>query len=155
MKLAEALSSRSEAIKKLESLRTRIRANALYQEGDKPQEDASALLDEASEVLASLEDLTRRINVTNTAATLESGQTLTAAIARRDHLRQKASLLSSAADAASGNGLSGIRQMRSELRVMSALDVQRVRGDADSVARELRQLDLQIQEANWRFDLVE
>jgi len=156
MKLAEALSSRAEAVKRLASLRARIRANAKYQEGEEPQEDAVALLKESDTVLDSLENLTKRINLTNTTAKLASGDTITAAMARRDMLRLKASLLVEAADAASGTTANQWqRQTRSELRNLSALDVREIRKSADDVAAELRLLDLAIQEANWQFDLVD
>jgi hypothetical protein len=52
VKLAEALSLRADATRRVEQLRTRIVANARFQEGEEPTEDAAALLAEASAVLA-------------------------------------------------------------------------------------------------------
>jgi hypothetical protein len=62
-----------------------------------PAEDAAQLLAEAGEVLAALESLIRRINRTN--ATVEMGQdgTLTDALARRDVLRLRHSVVTAAA----------------------------------------------------------
>lgn len=65
MKLAEALSLRADATRRVEQLRTRIVANARFQEGEEPTEDAAALLAEAGAVLDELEGLIRRINRTN------------------------------------------------------------------------------------------
>jgi len=155
MKLAEALAQRADGLKKLASLRSRIEANATYQEGEAPKEDANELLGEVSTVLDTLEGLMRRINITNTTAKLGSGDTLTAAIARRDILRLRVAVLNEAASAGSGSRGSWGRQLRSELRTMSAVDVQQLRKDADEISVQLRELDLAIQEANWQFDLVD
>ena len=46
-------------------------------------------------------------------------------------------------------------QLRSELATLSALDVPALRGQTDAISQELRKLDLQIQEANWKVDLVD
>ena len=156
MKLAEALAMRSDARKRFEQLRTRAQANARYQEGEPPAEDAPALLAEADRVLAELEDLIRRINRTNAATVLDGQMTVTDAIARRDVLRWRHALYTSVADAGSGGSGPGmIRQMRSELRYVSAVTVSELRTAADEVAREHRELDVRIQQANWETDLMD
>lgn len=83
MKLAEALSLRANATRRIESLRTRIVSNARYQEGEDPAEDASALLVDADNALREYEDLIRRINRTNAATVIDAAGTLTDALARR------------------------------------------------------------------------
>src|SRR5690349_9165687 len=98
MKLAEALALRADAARRVEQLRARIAASARYQEGEAPAEDAGALLAEAAEALGTLESLIRRINRTN-AVTVVDGQTLTDALARRDVLRLRHGLVTSAANA--------------------------------------------------------
>ncbi len=153
MKLAEALALRSDLQRAAASLRARIEQNARYQEGEPPAEDANALLLEAATTLGKLESLIVSINLTNAGVTLADGTSMTAALARRDVLRLRHGLLTAAADAAAGNG--GYRQMRSELREVSALDVPKIRTSADDVARELRELDGLIQEANWTNELRE
>lgn len=155
MKLAEALAARADAVRKLAELRGRIEANATYQEGEAPTEDATELLREAEATTATLEALMRRINLTNTVATMADGRTITAALARRDALRLQHSLLVAAADAASGTRSRGyLRQLRSELATVVALDVPQLRAQADEVARELRTLDLMVQETNWQVELA-
>ena len=125
-------------------------------EGEEPSEDANALLVEAAEVLDRLELLIRRINRTNASAPFTSGMTLTDALARRDVLRLRHAVLSGAADAAAGREHGGyVRQLRSELRMLAALPVADLRDRADAVARELRELDVRIQQANWEVDLVD
>ncbi|HEY3710166.1 MAG TPA: DIP1984 family protein [Amycolatopsis sp.] len=154
MKLAEALALRSDATKRVEQLRTRIVANARYQEGETPAEDAGELLAEAGSTLDELESLIRRINRTNSATPLGSG-TMTDALARRDVLRLRHSVLTAAADAAAGRAQGMGRQLRSELRYLAALPVAELRARADRVAVELRGVDVDIQRTNWEAGLLD
>jgi hypothetical protein len=154
MKLAEALALRADAARRAEQLRSRAAGSARYQEGEMPAEDAAALLAEALEVLDDLETLIRRINRTN-AATPVGGGTLTDALARRDVLRLRHGLVTSAAAAAAGEGQRGFRQLRSELKMIPAISVVELRGQADELARELREVDSAIQRTNWEADLLD
>ncbi|WP_280415063.1 DIP1984 family protein [Nocardia carnea] len=156
MKLAEALSLRADAARRVEQLRARIVGNARYQEGEEPAEDAAALLEEAGAVLAEYEVLVRRINRTNAATTIGADGTLTDALARRDALRLQHSVITDAADAAAGKNRGGYtRQLRSELKILSALPVAELRTRADGLAAQLRELDVRIQRANWEVDLLD
>jgi len=156
VKLAEALSLRANVHRHIEQLRTRIANNARYQEGEEPSEDAGALLVEADEALREFEELIRRINRTNSATAMEVDGTLTDALARRDVLRLRHHVLTTAADAAAGSNQHGYsRQLRSELKMFSALPVADLRARADQVARELRELDVRIQRTNWEVDLLD
>jgi len=154
MKLAEALALRAAASRRAEQLRSRVTSSARHQEGETPAEDAASLLAEAGEVLAELESLIRRINRTNAAIAVEGG-TLTDALARRDVLRLRHGMVTSAADAAAGDGQRGFRQLRSELKMIPALPVADLRRQADDLARQLREVDTLIQRTNWEADLLE
>ncbi|GAB3184532.1 hypothetical protein FHX75_11914 [Micromonospora palomenae] len=156
MKLGEALADRADGTRRVEQLRGRITANARFQEGETPAEDAGALLDELDEVLGRLETLIRRINRTNAAVEVPGVGTLTDALARRDVLRMRHAAVTAAADAAAGSGRGhAVRQLRSELKMLAALPVADLRGRADGLARELRELDVLIQRTNWEADLRE
>jgi hypothetical protein len=156
VKLAEALALRADATRRIEQLRTRIVANARFQEGEEPAEDAQALLAEAGAVLDELEDLIRRINRTNAATRIGPEGTITDALARRDVLRTRHSVVTAAADAAVGRSQAGMgRQLRSELKMLAALPVAQLRAQADDLARQIRELDVRIQQSNWEFDLME
>jgi hypothetical protein len=156
VKLAEALALRADATRRVEQLRTRIVANARFQEGEEPAEDAQALLAEAGAVLDELEDLIRRINRTNAATRIGPEGTITDALARRDVLRTRHSVVTAAADAAVGRSQAGMgRQLRSELKMLAALPVAQLRAQADDLARQIRELDVRIQQSNWEFDLME
>ncbi|MCX8556777.1 DIP1984 family protein [Mycolicibacterium mucogenicum] len=156
MKLAEALSLRANAVRRIEQLRVRVVGNARFQEGEEPAEDAAALLVEIDGALGDYESLIRRINLTNAANSIGADGTLTDALGRRDALRLRHHVLTTAADAAAGAGQYGYsRQLRSELKMLSALSVGDLRSQADQVAQELRALDVRIQKANWEIELLD
>ena len=156
MKLAEALALRADATRRIDQLRARIVANARFQEGEDPAEDAQALLVQVGAVVSELEQLIRRINRTNAATQIGPEGTITDALARRDMLRTRHSVVTAAADAAAGKSQIGLgRQLRSELKMFPALPVAQLRAEADDLARQIRELDVRIQQSNWEFDLME
>jgi hypothetical protein len=133
-------------------MRERLKASALVQEGESPPEDPTALLAEFESMAGELESLIARINRTNLATQLPSGGTLTDALARRDILALRQTLLRQVADAA------GERQQRyglAEIRILPTVDVGELRRRADELARERRELDTAIQETNWTTELEE
>jgi hypothetical protein len=157
MKLAEALLLRADRNRTLEQLKHRIQASARYQEGEKPPEDARELVLAASAVLDELEGLIRNINRTNSGTVMADGRTLTDALAERDVLRLRFSLLTSSAEAASGGAqrIGMLRATRSELKYLRALDVKALRQRASDTARRARELDGRIQQINWTTELEE
>jgi hypothetical protein len=94
--------------------------------------------------------LVARINRTNLRTTLADGETLTDALARRDALTLKYRSFSAVANAAGENAP---RHLRSEIRLLPAVDVAALRKQTDEFARERRELDAVIQETNWQTDL--
>ena len=86
-------------------------------------EEARDLVAAASVVLDELEVLIRNINRTNSSTVMADGRTLTDALAERDVLRLRHSMLKVSADAASGatQQVGFIRATRSELGVCVVL----------------------------------
>jgi hypothetical protein len=160
MKLAEALLLRSDRSRAFEELKARAQAVARYQQGEEPAEDASQLLADAEEAISDLEWLAGRISRTNSAVALPDGRTLADALAERDALRFRISLLAAVADAATGReprtgGTRAYRQVRPELKFIAAVHVSSLREEANKLARAHRELDAAIQKVNWTADLVE
>jgi hypothetical protein len=157
MKLAEALLLRADRNRTLEQLKQRIAVSARYQEGENPPEDARDLVGAASAVLDELEVLIRNINRTNSGTVMTDGRTVTDALAERDVLRLRYSMLKVSADAASGASQHAgfIRTTRSELTYLRALDVRELRQQASDVARRARELDARVQQVNWTTELQE
>ena len=151
MKLAEALQERADLTRRIEQLRYRLSNNVLVQEGEKPLEDPAALLEELESSFTRLEWLIARINLTNCAVKVE-GRSLTELIARRDVLSLRAEAYRRLVEEASQNTH---RATRTEIKILSAVDVPALQRQADDASRELRLLDNTLQATNWTADLME
>lgn len=151
MKLAEALQERADLNRRIEQLRYRLSNNVLVQEGEKPLEDPAALLEELESSFTLLEWLIARINLTNCAVKVE-GRSLTELIARRDVLSLRADAYRRLVEEASQNTH---RATRTEIKILSAVDVPALQRQADDASRELRLLDNTLQATNWTADLME
>ena len=149
MKLAEAILLRADIQKKIESLRERITKNTLIQDGEQPSEDPNALLREALSAIGQLKDLVLTINEANLKGQTARKRSLTAALADRDGLIQKHSLLQSAASSATKPPE---RYGAKEIRWVKTIDVKVLQDQADDVAKELREVNAEIQAANWQID---
>jgi hypothetical protein len=150
MKLAEALAVRADIQKKIASLRTRIARCAMVQEGSDPSEDADQLLKEAFGALEELRQLLVRINFTNAKCKLPDGRKITEAVAQRDTLIARHSLLQHAIEASSKEP---DRYSNAEIKWIACLPVAALHKQSDDVAKNLRELNLAIQQANWEIDL--
>lgn len=149
MKLAEALQERADLNSKMNELRSRLSNNATVQEGEAPAENPAELLSQLDECAARLEELIARINATNCATVTERG-TLTELIAKRDCLTLRLSAYRNLVDEAS---CLAPRATRTEIKIVSAVDVKKVQKQADELAKELRLTDNLIQQSNWLTEL--
>ncbi len=145
------MARRAELQARLGEVRDRLRVSALAQEGDRPAEDPEPLLSELDAIAVELEKLIADINRTNAVARISSG-TLTEALARRDVLGLLHGALKAVADSTAQQQA---RYSRSEIRLVRTFDVGAVRSRVDELARDRRQLDVEIQNANWTVDLQE
>lgn len=152
MKLAEALLLRADLKKRYAQIQGRITANVLVQEGDEPFEKVDELLEEARGILEQFERIVVQINRTNLQSRLASGMTLTEALARRDRLDDQFRVLSAIMNQV---GQRTSRYGRSEIKIVSVVDVKQIREQMDQIASERRQLDTTIQAANWTVDLLD
>ena len=152
MRLAEALIERKNINKTIESLRDRLERVAKVQEGDPPSEDPLKLLKALEENLEKLHSIIARINKTNLSVNLQEGTTLMEAIAARDTLALKRSILEDLAREATP---SRDRFTRTEIKFVPTVSVGDIRKEADRIAKEYRELDAQIQAKNWEAELIE
>jgi hypothetical protein len=151
MKLGEALRLRSDLQARFKQLSERLKSSVFAQEGETPPEDPAALLDALEQVASELERLVAAINKANLGTTIRNGQTLTDALARRDHLTVLQVAFHRVAEAASE---AQVRYGRAEIKLIRTVDVAGLRRRIDELAKERRELDTQIQEANWQTDLA-
>jgi hypothetical protein len=151
MKLAEALVIRADHQKRLEQLKARLLLNAKVQDGEVVAEEPELLLTEFEAVAVELVRLIARINLSNTRSTV-AGRSMTQALAERDVLKQRQAMYRELAQAAT---ITQSVSTRSEVRFKSTVTVSVIQKQADAIAKELRELDARIQEANWLIDLTE
>lgn len=149
MKLAEALMERADLQKRMEQLGGRLRNNARVQEGEAPAEDPQELLKELAQVAAQLEEITARVNLTNSRVSAE-GETLTELLARREVGQKRLALLRSFLENASRLAERGTR---TEIKMFSTVNVREMQKQVDRESKALRELDAKIQAANWTTEL--
>ena len=152
MKLAEALILRADSSRRVEQLRQRLLRSAKVQEGNQPAENPQELIAELERVSGQLEQFVQRINRTNSNTMLDEAMSLSDALAVRDNLKLKQGIYQHLAQAAV---VTQDRYSKSEVKFTSTVDVAAIQRRADDLARQHRDLDAKIQEANWRTELLD
>ena len=150
MKLATALSERSDIQKRLSELQERLNNNAKVQDGETTAEDPKELLKELDSLTEQLETLIYKINLTNS-KTMIDGTELTLLLAKRDVLKQKIVMLRNFLNTASAKV---DRYSRTEIKILSSVDVTKLQKQMDVLSKEYRTIDEKIQGANWTTELL-
>lgn len=151
MKLAEALSIRKDLQKRIQQIGKRLEDNVKVQEGDEPSENPDELMKELDGCLNKLEDLIWRINLTNVKTFDESGKTLTQLMAEKDVLTLRISTLRNTFERASSQHE---RYSRSEIKMVTIVDVKQLSNQIDEYSAKLRKLDIAIQALNFQTELI-
>jgi len=152
MKLAEALILRADYQKRIEQLRHRLTVNAKVQEGDQPNEDPEALMEELKDLLAKLQDIIQKINKTNVMTAFDDKRNLADVLTQREILAMERNIYSNMLDEAN---IRMDRYSRSEIKYVSTIDVKETQKYVDDLSKKYRELDIKIQELNWKTDLIE
>ena len=152
MKLAEALLLRSDQQKKLASLKQRINANVLIQDGDEPSEDPNELLKQVFALTKESQKLVFTIHQTNALAKLTDGRSLLALLTQRDELVERHKILTSAI---SNTNREPDRYSSREIKWRKVIPVSSLQKQADDISAKLRDLNVLIQANNWQIDLIE
>lgn len=156
MTLAEALIERKALKEQIARLRERLSRNAQVQEGETPQEDPRALLNQVDTAIESLRLLTARINLTNIRTPLAQGETrtVTDAIAERDMLLLKRSILAQLAESAVVNPPGRYGVTRNEVKFRATVDVTALQQEIDTLSKQYRELDTRIQLCNFATEMI-
>lgn len=152
MKLAEALITRGDIQKRLAQLQDRLKRSAWVQEGEKPHEDPAKLRNQVAALIQELQTLIFQINQANMTSRVDSGMTVTEALALRDAITLHQKILRSVADAASERV---DRYGRAEIRRVPTIDVSQLRDEIDMLAKQRREIDTAIQAVNWATEMSE
>lgn len=150
MKLATALSNRADLQSRLNELETRLVANAKVQEGEKPDENPVELIAEKDRIIAELENLISKINLTNS-RTVCDGMTITEMLAKRDCLKTDIKIMRNFLSSSSAKVN---RYSRTEIIIRSTVNVAELQKKVDALCKELRETDEKIQELNWTTELI-
>ena len=151
MKLAEALAIRKDTQKRIEQLKSRILNNVRVQEGDSPSEEPKELMTERDACLNTLFALIFKINKTNM-NTISEGRTITEMMAERDILSMRITSLREIFNKASE---SQERYSRSEIKMVTTIDIKPLGKKIDDLSKQLRELDMKIQTLNFTTELME
>jgi hypothetical protein len=152
MKLAEALILRADCQKRLHQIRERLIRSAKVQEGEEPPEQPQSLLEELNNLINQLTDLIQKINRTNSSTVLENNLSISDALAQRDSIQLKRNIYDLVVQTAASRQ---DRYGRSEIKYLSTVNIAELQIEVDRMARDYRELDTQIQQANWNTELVE
>lgn len=152
MKLAEALILRADCQKRLQELKQRLARSAKVQEGEEPPEQPQALLEELNNLIDRLADLIQNINRTNSSTMLEGNLSISDALAQRDSLQLKRSVYDTVIQTAASRQ---DRYGRSEIKYLPTVNIAELQTEVDRIARDYRELDTKIQQANWNTELLE
>ena len=150
MKLAEGLLLRAEYQTKLENLQNRLLSNLKIHEGDFPNEDPRVLLNEMEETNKKLTELVKKITNCNARETLADGRTLSDALVDREALLKERRILATLVGRANEQDY---RVSRTEIKMTVTLSVKELQSRIDSLSKEYRQLDTELQGKNWTVDL--
>ena len=158
MKLAEALIERADLKARIVQIVSRMKENALIQEGDAPVEDVAGLGHMYESMMGELEGLILRINKTNVetplageAAEAAGGLNLAGAITKRDCLKAKIATYRAVKEASLTKR---DRYSNSEIRYVRTTDIPKLQRMMDDCSRQYRELDTRIQQRNWSADLL-
>lgn len=151
MKLAEALAVRKDTQKRIEQLKSRILNNVRVQEGDEPSENPEELMKELDAGLGELQKLIFQINQTNM-HTMVDGRTLTEMMAEKEVLAMRITALR---DIFAKALESQDRYSRSEIRMLTTIDIKSLGKQVDRLSKQLRELDIRIQALNFATELEE
>jgi hypothetical protein len=156
MKLAEALIEKKNLATRIGELQGRYTAAAVIEEGTTPDETAEELLTSLTAAFARWEELTVAINLTNNSVPV-GDKTMMQALAHRDSLKTQISHISGIANSIRQRNTARNRYFNADgpkMVVAEGVDAKYFIKLGDDLSKELRELDLQIQAANWANELT-
>jgi len=150
MKLAELLNERKTVKEEIKNLKQRLYLSAKMQEGDQaPVESPEELKKSLMALFEKLNKLIVMINNANV-STLIDEKNLMELIAERDKNISIAQALHGLAENATPKSE---RFSRNEIRYVTTVNIKEIRKEADSYSKKARDIDNQIQAANWNTEV--
>lgn len=153
MKLAEALLHRKDLQTRIKEHQEALESAVITPKGLGPDEEPQSHLLQIEAAHLDLEAMVVRINRTNNQTALPNGMSLMEAIVRRDTLTKRLDHLKSLLKAVLGRNRREYWSDGTHLQD-THMSPEVLRTQANGLAKELRELDLSIQGANWSTDLL-
>ena len=155
MKLAEALIERAHLQLVNIELVKRIEGNLRLPDDEEPTSIPEELLKVYDAKMARLQDLVRQINTTNALTKMESGDSIAAALARRDCLTSQIRVYKEVyGELTSHDRFEGYNR-ENRVKYVRHADFNAMNDKINQMCQELRILDTAIQEKNWTVELLE
>ncbi|MGO4542874.1 DIP1984 family protein [Paenibacillus sp. 2TAB19] len=152
MRLAEALVMRADCQRKVAQIKQRLVRVIKVQEGDKPSESPTELMDELTRTLDHLAVWVKKINKTNALSPFDASISLAEALAERDRIMQHRNILNELLGEAS---IKQDRYSRQEVKYYTTIEIADLQKEVDELSRKYRELDFKIQEKNWSTDVLD
>ncbi|WP_139997487.1 DIP1984 family protein [Paenibacillus paridis] len=152
MRLAEALVMRADCQRKVAQIKQRLGRVIKVQEGEKPSESPTELLDELKRTLDDLAVWVKKINKTNALSAFDDSISLAEALSERDRIMQHRNILNEMLSEAS---IRQERYSRQEVKFYTTIEIPVLQKEVDELSRKYRELDFKIQEKNWSTVLLE
>ena len=153
MKLGQALLTRKDLIKSVADIQNRYVQAAVHVENDTPDEAARDVFAQFEDNVAEIERLTVTINQSNN-VTKVGKRTMMEAVVHRDFLKLKLTHLTSIMNQLRQRNRSRMFGSDKKEVLAEGVSVAEVAKYTDDVAKELRLLDMAIQEVNWLVELI-
>jgi len=151
MKLGELLMQRADLNKRIGQVEARLKEAVLVQEGDDPDGDPTELLVELNGLYDQMGTIVSAINGVNATATMQDGTPLGEALLLRNMLGKRIKSYQQVIGAAGSNNMS--RYSRNEIKFVKTVDLVALQKHLDSLSRQHRDLDVEIQQRNWELDI--
>lgn len=164
MKLANALKERADLVRQMNSYMRRAAENTVVLNEQEPQDNPLDLIEAHHNALNRYSDLVFAINETNNRTRLSNGVNIASAIVMRDICKMEYDFYTYLADQARRN------QQPNNFRydnitlpdgtvqkavIHKLVDVKEMERRANNAARDMREWDTMIQEANWTVNLID
>lgn len=149
MKIAQALEMRADSLKKISNIKERIEKNVKLPENEKPIEDPIGLIELGLDHIREYHSYVKRINKANMENEI-NGINMSELLLKKDKLMIEKRFYDRIINKATSEY---DRWSRSEVKSYVTVDVNKYQKICDKLGKEIRELNMKIQENNWKFEI--
>ena len=150
MKLAEALIKRKQLKDKIKTIENNLLQEIRVPEDENIEDEVNETIIELNDTYLELEDLNKRIHKTNY-ETIVDGDRLSELILNRDMTKSRHSSKNNIVIRAKTRE----RYREDDVKYKVTINVLELKQEVNQLAAKFRELDVKIQQENWKVDLME